>query len=234
MPEQQIILITGTRKGIGRYLADYYAGKGFQVIGCSRHPVEGKQENYQHFVLDVSDESRVREMFADVRKTYKKLDVLINNAGIASMNHALLTPLDTVGKILNTNVAGTFLFCREAAKIMQKKRSGRIVNFTSVAAPLRLEGEAIYAASKAAVESLTRILAKELAPFGVTVNAVGPTPTKTDLIRSVPQEKMEKLVKSQAIPRYGEFRDITNVVDFFIQPESDFITGQIIYLGGIN
>jgi 3-oxoacyl-[acyl-carrier protein] reductase len=149
------------------------------------------------------------------------------------MNHILLTPKATVEKILNTNVIGTFLFCREAAKLMQTGKFGRIVNFATVATPLKLEGEAIYAASKAAIVSLTEILARELAPFGITVNAVGPTPVQTDLIRSVPQEKMDALLDRQAIRRFGEMKDISNVIDFFICPESDFITGQVLYLGGV-
>ncbi len=233
MDNHQVMLITGTRKGIGKYLANYYAAKGFQVIGCSRGPAEDEPENYRHFSLDVTDEKKVRQMFAEIRKTYDRLDVLINNAGIASMNHILLTPLNTVRNILNTNVAGTFLFCREAAKVMKKRKYGRIVNFSTVATPLKLEGEAIYAASKAAILSLTEIMARELAEFGITVNAVGPTPVKTDLIRSVPQEKMDRLLARQAIPRFGEFEDISNVIDFFIRKESNFVTGQNIYLGGV-
>ena len=110
---------------------------------------------------------------------------------------------------------------------------GRIINFTTVATPLNLEGEAIYASSKAAVISLTKILAKELAPMGITVNAIGPTPVKTDLIRAVPDEKIKKLVQHQAIKRYGDFEDILNVMEFFINPKSNFITGQVIFLGGI-
>jgi len=233
MDNHQVMLITGTRKGIGKYLANYYAAKGFQVIGCSRSPAEDEPKNYRHFSLDVTDEKKVRQMFAEIRKTYNHLDVLINNAGIASMNHILLTPLQTVRNILDTNVAGTFLFCREAAKVMKKKKYGRIVNFSTVATPLKLEGEAIYAASKAAILSLTEILARELAEFGITVNAVGPTPVKTDLIRSVPQEKMDRLLARQAIPRFGNFEDISNVIDFFIRKESNFVTGQNIYLGGV-
>jgi len=127
------MLITGTRKGIGKYLVEYYTQKGYLVIGCSRQEVDYDIDNYRHFVLDVSDEMSVKQMFMEIRKTYKKLDVLINNAGIASMNHILLTPLQTVKDIFNTNFVGTFLFCREAAKLMQRHNYGRIVNFITIA-----------------------------------------------------------------------------------------------------
>jgi len=172
-------------------------------------------------------------MFAQIRKNEKRLDVLINNAGIASMNHSLLTPMATVNKIIQTNFIGTFLLCREAARLMQSHRYGRIVNFASIAVPLKLEGEAVYAASKAAVISLTQILAHEFAEFGITVNAIGPTPIKTDLLRGIPPEKLERLISRQAIKRYGGTRDVIQVIDFFIDPASDFVTGQVIFLGGV-
>jgi 3-oxoacyl-[acyl-carrier protein] reductase len=162
------------------------------------------------------------------------LQGLINNAGIAGMNHALLTPLGAVRDILETNVVGTFLLCREAAKLLRATPHARIVNFSTVAVPLRLEGEAIYAASKAAVETLTRVLARELAPLGITCNAVGPCPIETDLIGSVPKEKIDRLLASQAIHRLATPADVANVTDFFLRPESDFVTGQVIYLGGVS
>jgi 3-oxoacyl-[acyl-carrier protein] reductase len=233
MKPRGIILVTGTRKGIGRSLVEHYLEQGWVVLGCSRGPVDFEHERYTHFCVDVADEKNVTAMFTTLAKTHGSLDALVNNAGIASMNHLLLTPLSTVNRILQTNVVGTFLFCREAAKLMRKNRSGRIVNFATVATPLKLEGEAIYAASKAAIVSLTEVMARELGPLGITVNAVGPTPVQTDLIRSVPKEKMNALLARQAINRYGEFRDICNVIDFFIQPESDFVTGQVVYLGGV-
>ncbi len=233
MPENKIMLITGTSKGIGRYLVEYYAGLGLQIIGCSRSQADYSLDNYKHYCLDVDDEPKVKQMFSEIREKHGRLDVLINNAGIASMNHILLTPIKTVKRILSTNVTGAFLFCREATKLMQKNKFGRIVNFATVATTLKLEGEAVYAASKAAVESLTQVLARELAEMGITVNAVGPTPIMTDLIKSVPKEKMEALIARQAIVRYGEFADVSNVIDFFIRPESDFITGQVIFLGGV-
>jgi 3-oxoacyl-[acyl-carrier protein] reductase len=116
---------------------------------------------------------------------------------------------------------------------MQRRRHGRIVNFATVATPLKLEGEAIYAASKAAVISLTQIMARELADFGITVNAVGPTPVATDLIRSVPKNKIDAVIARQAIHRIGEYRDVLNVIEFFVKPDSDFVTGQVIFLGGV-
>jgi 3-oxoacyl-[acyl-carrier protein] reductase len=214
-------------------LVEHYAGQGCQVIGCSRSPFEGESQNYRHYCLDVADESAVKDMFVQIRKNERRLDVLINNAGIASMNHSLLTPMTTVKKIIETNFIGTFLLCREAARLMQSRRYGRIANFATVAVPLKLEGEAVYAASKAAVICLTQILAREFAEFGITVNAVGPTPVKTDLIRGVSPEKLDVLISRQAIKRYGEMRDVIRVIDFFIDPASDFVTGQVIYLGGI-
>jgi 3-oxoacyl-[acyl-carrier protein] reductase len=228
------IVITGTRKGIGKALAEHYLAAGWRVIGCSRGEASLTQAHYEHFSLDVSDEAAVVAMARAIRQAHGTVDALLNNAGIASMNHALLTPATTVNRILQTNVVGTFLFCREIAKLMRRSASPRIVNFTTVAHPLNLEGEAIYAASKAAVESLTRILARELAELKVTVNAVGPTPIETDLIRGVPHEKMAALLKRQAIQRMGETRDVCNAVDFFLRPESDFITGQVLYLGGVH
>lgn len=230
---KEITVITGTRKGIGEFLVKHYVALGHVVIGCSRENPQWKLENYEHFCLDVSDEKAVKNMIIEVKKKHGRIDNLINNAGIASMNHCLLTPLSTVNNILNTNVIGSFIFIREVAKIMAMQKYGRIVNFATVATPLKLEGEAIYAASKAAIVSLTEVLARELAAFNITINAVGPTPVKTDLIRSVSQDKMDQLIARQAIRRLGNFQDISNVVDFFLRKESDFITGQTIYLGGV-
>jgi len=230
---EKVILITGTSRGIGNYLVKYYSQKKFKVIGSSRNPMDLNLENYHHFCLDVTNEKKVKDVFSFIRKEFKHLDFLINNAGIASMNHTLLTPIDKAQEIMNTNFIGTFLFCREAAKLMKKQKFGRIVNFTTLAVPLKLEGESVYASSKAAVISFTEILSREIAPMGITVNAIGPSPIETDLIRSVPKNKLLDILKYQAIPRFGEFRDISNVIDFFLKQESDFITGQVIFLGGI-
>lgn len=230
---EPVTLITGTRKGIGRSLAEHYLALGHRVCGCSRQDAGIDHASYRHFCLDVTDEKEVRRMFSEIRRDCGRLDHVVNNAGIASMNHAMLTPLSTVRAVLDTNVAGTFVVCREAAKVMKAGSYGRIVNLISVAAPLHLEGEAIYAASKSAVQTLTQILARELAEFGITVNAVGPGPIMTDLIRPVPQDKLASLLNRQAIARLGTFDDVANVIDFFLKKESGFVTAQSVFLGGV-
>lgn len=231
--DKTVTLITGTRKGIGRYLAEVFLDRGHIVIGCSRDSSDLRHEHYHHFCADVACENDSKPIFQYIRKQFGQLDNLINNAGIAAMNHSLLTPMSVLDNILNTNVKGTFLFAREASRIMQKRHYGRIVNFTTVATPLMLEGEAVYAASKAAVLSLTQVMARELAVYGITVNSVGPTPVETDLVRNVPRQKMDALLARQAIPRFGTMADILNAIDFFLRKESDFITSQNLYLGGV-
>lgn len=233
MSDAEVVLVTGTRKGIGRYLAEHFVRQGALVEGCSRTLPEWELENYTHHRLDVADETQVKAMFSSIRKRHGRLDILINSAGVASMNHILLTPVATVDRIMATNFRGVFLMCREAAKLMQRRRYGRIVNISTIAVPLRLEGEAIYAASKSAVVTFSRILARELAGAGITCNVVAPTPIETDLIRGVPPEKIEAIINRLAIKRLGRFEDVANVIDFFVKPESDYVTGQVIYLGGV-
>jgi 3-oxoacyl-[acyl-carrier protein] reductase len=228
-----VTLVTGSRTGIGRHLVEHYAGLGHRVVGCSRGASDFAHESYLHFQLDVGDEAAVRAMLADIRRRYGRLHHLVNNAGAAGMNHALLTPGATLEQLFRTNALGTFLMSREAARLMLRSAFGRIVNFSTVAVPFALEGEAAYVASKSAVEGLTRVLARELAPLGITVNAVGPGPMDSALTRGVPPEKLAAVTQRQAIPRQPTLAELAHLIDFLLHRDSGMLTGQVIYLGGV-
>lgn len=232
MAEPRVLLVTGSRKGLGKALVEHFLARGERVEGVSRGPASIEHASYRHHQLDVADEAAVRALVAAIRNAHGRLDGLVNNAGAASMNHSLLTPMDTARRLVETNLLGTFLVTREAARLMQAKKRGRIVNLTSIAVPLNLEGEALYAASKAGVESLTRTLAHELGAWNITVNAVGPGPIDTDLIRGVPPEKLDALQRRLAVRRPGTPADVIHAVEFFLAPESDLVSGQVLYLGG--
>lgn len=231
--DNSVGLITGTSRGIGKFLANYYCENGHHIFGCSRQDATWDHPLYTHIRADVASDFDVKSMLSQIYKAHGKLDFLINNAGIASMNHSLLVPTATVEAIFRINFLGTFLVSRQASRLLTKSKHARIVNFSTVASALDLEGEAVYAASKSAVETLTRVMAKELSSLNITVNAIGPTPIKTDLIKNVPDKKLAKLLESQSIKRFGEYQDIVNVINFYLSSQSDFITGQVLYLGGV-
>lgn len=226
------VVITGATRGLGAALAQHCLEAGDEVVGCGRSEPTISHRRYTHCVLDVTESTHVEQLFDELRERFGTLDVLINNAGTASMNAIALTPVETARRVIDTNLVGPFALTRSAVRLMRRSPHARIINMSSVAVPMRLEGEAIYAASKSALEMFTRICARELAPFGITCNAVGPSPIKTGLLAGVPQEKLDTLVRSQAIRRWAEPGDVINVVDFFLKPESSMVTGQVVYLGG--
>ena len=231
--DRPVTIITGARKGIGRFLVQHLLEQGHQVVGVSRQSSSLSHEYYLDWPADITDERAVRALLKEVTGRFGRLDNLVNNAGIAAMNHSMLMPFSTFESIMRTNVFGTFLMARESAKLMIKRRYGRIVNFSTIGVPLKLDGELAYVASKSAVEALTSVMAREVGEFGITVNAVGPSPIQTDLIAAVPDKKLTALIARQAIKRLGRFEDVANVCDFFLRPESEFVTGQTVYLGGV-
>jgi 3-oxoacyl-[acyl-carrier protein] reductase len=237
MSGKRHILITGASRGLGRYLAGHYLDQGDLVIGCARSGASESviaHERYRHYGVDVTDARAVHALLRDVQWEVGRLDALINNAGIANMNPMALTPVEVARRIMETNFLGTFLLSQAAIRLLRKSPAPRIVNMSSIAVPLRLAGEAVYAASKSAIETFTRVAARELGAFGITCNAVGPTPIDTDLLKGVGEEKIRYLVEQQAIRCMAQPSDVAHVVDFFLQPESHMITGQVIYLGGLG
>jgi 3-oxoacyl-[acyl-carrier protein] reductase len=228
-----VVLVTGSSKGLGRYLAEHFLERGAHVEGCSRGAAEWSHDRYTHHQADVANEASVRRMLREVRRRHGRLDVLINNAGTASMNHALLTPVESADRIYQTNVRGVFLCSREAAKLMQQRRSGRIVTVSTVAVPLLLEGESLYAASKSAATTFTQVLAREVAPLGITCNVVGSPPLDTDLVKNVPSEALARIRERLAVQRPATMTDVAHLIDFLCEASSDAITGQVIYLGGV-
>lgn len=234
MDQSTVILITGTRKGIGRDLAKYYAESSYTVIGCSRGESSLDLAHYSHYMMDITDEKAVKTLFSDIRRIHGRLDVLINNAGV---NHALspavLVPFHAAESTMKINFLGSFLMAREAIKIMMKHSFGRIINFGSMAIKHEEKGEAIYTASKAAVISLTKILAKEVYQYGITCNVVSPAAIKTDLLDNINSEALNNVLKRNAIPELGTTDELIHILNWLIDLQSGKITGQNIYLGGV-
>ena len=205
-------LITGTSQGLGHALAERLLADGWTVHGFARGKQTLAHANFHPHAVDVTDEAAVRAAVATIAES-GRIDLLVNNAGAASMNALLLTPGETAERLMRVNYLGTFHCLQAVGKVMVRQRAGRIVNITTVAVPLALEGEAAYVASKAAVEALTRVAAKELASSGVIVSAVGYGPIDTALIRAVPPAALAKI--NEAIGR-PQGTTMTQAVEFFM------------------
>jgi 3-oxoacyl-[acyl-carrier protein] reductase len=225
----RLILVSGASRGLGRTIAEALTADGFQVVGLARHP-QG-DESWDMRPCDVSDADQVAATFKEFRGN-KNLWGFVNAAGIASMNLVLTTPAATFSRIVQTNLIGTMLTNQAAGKLMARSKQGRIINFSTIAVPLGLKGEAAYVASKAGVEGFTRAFAREMADFGVTVNAIAPGPIDTDLIRNVDQDKIAAIVARQIVPRKAVPQDVANIVRMLLDPKADMISGQIINVGG--
>jgi len=234
MSNNPITFITGTSKGIGRKLAEYYANKNHIVIGCSRNNIDFEHENYTHFQADLRNEKEILAIFKHIKKTYGRLDNLINNAGVGVSSPAVLTTTSVFEDVMSINTTGTFICIREAAKIMMKHNYGRIVNFTSGGVVFNLDGALPYTVSKAAIEMLTKSFANELAPYHITVNAVAPGVTNTEMLSTyMSQDKYNELMeRNYMIREESTPLDLANAIDFFLQKESNRVTAQIIYLCG--
>ena len=232
--QDRVVVITGTRKGLGRILADHFLAEGARVIGISRGEGTIAHAEYEHHQADVGDDPAVREVFHEIGRLHGGVDIAINNAAVGLARHAILTPASQAEEVVKTNLLGSFYISREAAKLMRKRAMGRIINIGSVSLCPGAGRRAIYAATKSATSTLTSVLAKEFAQYGITVNTLGVSALPTDMYAQLSQEFRDDLVSSLPIPRLATPEDITNVIDFFASPMSGYVTGQTIFLGGIH
>ncbi|HEY1952393.1 MAG TPA: SDR family NAD(P)-dependent oxidoreductase [Gemmatimonadaceae bacterium] len=235
MADRPVLMVTGSTRGIGRGIASYFLEKGYYVAGCSRGASELESDAYTHATLDIADEDEVRVWVRGVRKKYGGIDLLVCNAGLAPAAVLMtMTPGDLLESIFRTNVNGTFFVCREVAKAMVAQRSGRIVTMSSMAAAIHEEGTAAYAASKAAIVELTKVLAKEVAPAGVTCNVIAPSMFPSEQFSALGEEVTKRALERLVVKRVLTIGEICNVIEFLAAPESRVITGQVIHMGLVS
>ncbi len=223
------VIVTGASRGIGHYCAGKLHEAGYRVIGIGRNP--DAEEPFETIACDVADPDQAKRAFAPFRRD-KETYALVNAAGIASMNLVLTTPPDTVRRIVKTNLCGTIYCCQAVAPALIRRGEGRIVNFSTIAVPLALKGEAVYVASKAGVEGFSRAFAREMADHGCTVNVIAPGPVETDLIAKVPSEKIDAIVERQIITSRALPEDVYRILSLLLTPESAMLTGAIVHVGG--
>lgn len=230
------MLITGTRTGIGKSLAEHFLQRGDTVIGCSRRSSSIEHPRYRHFEVDLTDSKQLKRMFRSVRQEFGHLDSVVNNAGTATMNHFMLTPEETTRSIFEINFFAVLACSREATKLLQRsdRASTSILNISTVAVPWSLDGQLVYSASKSAVEQATRVMSKELTAFGIRVNALGLPIIRTVLTRTLPEEARVNALARQTIGRMCEFDDLVGPVEFLTSEQSGFVTGETLYLGGVR
>jgi 3-oxoacyl-[acyl-carrier protein] reductase len=184
--------------------------------------------------VDVGAADSVTRGFELVRKQFSQVDIVINNAAVLTSQYSMIIPASAAKCMLDTNLFGTFLVSREAAKLMRRSKWGRIINIGSMAVSLEPIGDSVYAATKAAISTLANVMAKEFAPLNVTCNTLGITAIETDMLSQLPREKVDAVIASLPIARYATADDILNVIDFFASERSSYITAQTVFLGGVN
>jgi 3-oxoacyl-[acyl-carrier protein] reductase len=243
LQETKVAIVTGSSRGIGAAVAKRLATEGYAVvinyIGNSDaakgvvEEIEAKKGSAVAVQADISVPEQAQTLFDQAIRHFGGVDILVNNAGI--MQPGLVSLADTedalFDKIIAINVKGTFNMLRIGAGKL--RAGGRIVNFSSSVCKLALPGYSVYAASKSAVETLTNVFAKELRSKNITVNAVAPGPTSTDLfLKNKTDEQIEYLTKMSPLERLGQPEDIASAVAFLISPDGGWVNGQTIYVNG--
>ena len=237
----KVAIVTGASRGIGAAVAERLAGDGFGVVinySGDATPAEALARRIEdgggHAVTvkaDVSDPQAVRRMFDAAEAAFGGIDVLVNNAGIMTLATIAETDDAAFDRLIGVNLKGTFNTLREAAKRLRD--GGRIINFSSSVVGLLQPTYGVYAATKAAVEAMTGVLVKELRGRNITVNAVAPGPTATDLfLNGKPREVVDRLAKLAPLERLGQPADIAAAVAFLASPDGGWVNGQTIRVNG--
>lgn len=235
-------LVTGASRGIGRAIALRLAAEGARVAINYAGNVKAAEEVKAAIEAaggtailcraDVADSAAVEAMVADVAKEFGAIDILVNNAGITRDTLLMRMKDEDFAKVLDTNLKGVFYCTKAVAKLMMKKRAGRIVNMASVVGLVGNAGQTNYAAAKAGVIGFSKSAAKELASRGITVNAVAPGFIGTDMTADLPESVKEKALSDIPLGRAGQPEDVANAVLFLASEQASYITGQVVHVDG--
>ena len=237
-----VALVTGASRGIGRACALKLAEDGYDIaVNYNSNEAKASEvvaeieklgRKAAAFKADTADLKAVQGMFRDIQKEFGQLDVLVNNAGVVDDAYLLMINEDSLSRSLDINIKGYFHCAQQAALKMMSKKHGKIINISSVSSILAVEGQGVYAATKGAVNSMTATLAKELAPRGITVNAVAPGFIETEMMDAIPEDKKEAYIKAIPMGHFGKAEDVANVVSSMCSAAFDYVTGQVIVLDG--
>lgn len=238
----KVAIVTGSSRGIGRACALRLAKEGMDVVvnynsneAEAMKVVEAIKAMGQDAIAikaNTGNQDDVKNMFREAFKHFGHIDVLVNNAGVLDDAYLLAINSDSLDRSMDVNVKGYFYCCQQAALKMFKQKSGRIVNVSSVSSKLALAGQSVYGATKGAINSMTATLAKELAPYGIQVNAVAPGFIMTEMIEQIPEEKRAEYLKDIPMGRLGTVEEVAATVAMLCGDASSYITGQVIVLDG--
>lgn len=235
MKKSKVCVVTGASKGIGNAIAKRLNSDGYHSVAVDINEPDDDDfksaDGITFIKCDVTNEEEVHKLFSSVISDFGSVDVLVNNAGIIRDNMIWNMPEQDFDNVINVNLKGTWLMCKAASGLMKEKGSGCIINIAS-RAWLGNAGQTNYAASKAGVVALTRVLSLELGRYGIAVNAVAPGLIDTPMTRKLPAEVLEKLILAQPTRKIGLPEDVAHAVSFLADSRTSFINGQLIYVDG--